>query len=444
MLKKTSEIVRHCVVMVCLISLMGSGMNLCAQWARVIGFKDGQYYPHVFLQTKDGGYVMAGVFYSRFGFGWLWKLSASCDLEWSLTIGTDNDIAIVSEGGFITAGYGGLTMLDENGEWEWNLRFSGEFLAVEETADHGFITIGKNFNYESRLYESFLLKLTNSREVEWVKQPRDEACSFSKLITTEDGGHLILAHTSEFGSGDQDACLIRLSPESIIQWQKLYGGEDADELSCIAPVDDGSFVAAGWTRSAGNGDKVIWVMKILPDGEVEWQKTYSSGHEQTGTFIHQTSDGGFLLSGSVGLPGNEWMLILKLSVDGKIEWERIFGDGEGRQYSGENGFMSLEDRNGSFLVVGGTDSLAVTSRNWYWSPYWILLLRMSAQGELPGCRYLKTLHIVASDLHFLPQPSFFTLEKRTYTFRSVKGENYLSPPAISEICPQGKGAKVRR
>jgi hypothetical protein len=427
----------------CFIGLMASGMELRAQWARVYGFSSGEFHPNVFIKTPDGGYIMAGDYYSRFGTGWLWKLSDSCELEWTQTLGSTEDVAIASEGGYITAGYGGLTKLDENGEWEWNLSYDGEFTSVKQTAELGYIVAGRIFKQQNRRYETFLLNLTASREMEWAKRISDDECVISQLVLTGDGSFLALANIGEDEPGKQDACLLKLSTESVIQWQKIYRGSDEDELVHVSLTTDGSFVTTGRTRSFGAGGDDIWVMKILPDGEIEWQKTFGGASDEYGSFVHQTGDGGYLVCGTAELPGNSTMLMLKLAGDGTIEWRKAFSDGEGRPYSGEVGYMSNEEDDGFILVSGGTDSLAGGSTAYY-PPYRILLLRLSASGELPACRYISVPQLATSDSTALPQPANYSMDDFTITFYSYQGADYLAPPQITEICPQSKGTKLRR
>ncbi|MGB2908835.1 MAG: hypothetical protein WBB73_17190 [Candidatus Aminicenantaceae bacterium] len=440
---KTRTSVRLMGILFCLIGLMASGMELRAQWVRVYGFSSGRFYPNVFIKAPDGGYIMAGDYYSRFASGWLWKLSDSCELEWTQTIASTEDVAVASEGGYITAGYGGLTKLDENGEWEWNLRFDGEFTSVKQTAELGYIAVGRIFKQYNRRYKTFLLMLTASRETVWTKRINDDECVISKLLLTEDGGFLALANIGEDEPGQQDACLLKLSTEGAIQWQNIYGGTDEDELVHFSLTSDGSFVATGRTRSFGQGGDDIWVMKILPDGEIEWQKTFGEVSDEYGSFVQQTGDGGYLVCGTAELPGNSTMLILKLSGDGTIEWRKAFSDGEGRTYSGEMGHMFLEEDDGSILAAGGTDSMGGDSTGYY-PPYRILILRLTASGELPGCRYISVPQLATSDSTALPRPAYYSMKNFTITFRSYQGSDYLAPPEISEICPQGKGSKLRR
>jgi len=58
-------------------------------------------------------------------------------------------------------------------------------------------------------------------------------------------------------------------------WANEYGGSDDDFANSIQQTSDGGYIVAGYTsRSFGEGVYDVWVLKLNPDGTIDWQRTY--------------------------------------------------------------------------------------------------------------------------------------------------------------------------
>ncbi|MBI5125648.1 MAG: hypothetical protein HZA70_05385, partial [Planctomycetes bacterium] len=62
-------------------------------------------------------------------------------------------------------------------------------------------------------------------------------------------------------------------------WAATYGGAGSDWAYSVQQTIDGGYIVAGWTDSFVAVDKIkgkdrdVWILKLKPDGAVEWQKT---------------------------------------------------------------------------------------------------------------------------------------------------------------------------
>ncbi|MEE9584961.1 MAG: hypothetical protein V3W51_05715 [Candidatus Brocadiales bacterium] len=137
---------------------------------------------------------------------------------------------------------------------------------------------------------------------------------------TGDGGYIVTGETRSFGAGEGDFWVLKLRPDGTVEWQKTYGGVDSDRPFSIQQAGDGGYIVAGetWSFYAGEGD--AWVLKLEPDGTVEWQKTYGGGSYDNTHFIRQTDDGGYIAAGYTASFGAELpdLWVLKLRPDGSI------------------------------------------------------------------------------------------------------------------------------
>ncbi len=70
-------------------------------------------------------------------------------------------------------------------------------------------------------------------------------------------------------------------------------------------INDGNFILAGNTFSSDfdvnnhRGLSDFWVIKISPNGDVLWKKTYGREGNETLEDIKQTPDDGFIMVGSM-------------------------------------------------------------------------------------------------------------------------------------------------
>ena len=106
-------------------------------------------------------------------------------------------------------------------------------------------------------------------------------------------------------------------------WAATYGGGDLDMACSIQQTRDGGYVVAGETRSFGAGEPDVlvlkppnvWVLKLNPDGTVDWQKVYGGANWDRAYSIHETRDGGYVVAGETSSFGagrpDFWVLKLR-------------------------------------------------------------------------------------------------------------------------------------
>jgi len=109
------------------------------------------------------------------------------------------------------------------------------------------------------------------------------------------------------------------------QWANTYGGSDADVAYSLQETSDGGYV---WSGSTGD-DKNAWVVRTSSDGTIAWQKTYGGSSYDWAASIQETSFvSGYIIAGyteSFGAGGAD-VWVLKLNTDGTVAWEKAYGD----------------------------------------------------------------------------------------------------------------------
>jgi len=258
---------------------------------------------------------------------------------------------------------------DGNELWERTFGGDGEDAAnfVIQTADGGFLIVGKTRSKGEGRYDAWIVKLDEAGNLVWDRTfggaDFDEANS---VIQTRDGGFLVVGYTLSWGAGGRDAWIIRLDGSGRKLWERVFGGEWDDTAYSAAQTADGKFLIAGVrSRSSGSGilnlvpEDDVWLIMVDDDGDEIWEKTYG-GKDDDGAFsVISTKDGGFLVAGyteSIGSAGrNGW--VIKLDEDGNKLWNKVFS-----KWTEATSAIQVPD--GRFIVVGSTTALFKTEAGW--------------------------------------------------------------------------------
>jgi len=266
-------------------------------WQKAYGgaFQD---QPEPIQQTSDGGYIVAGFTYS-FGAGysdiWVLKLNSDGAVAWQKA-------------------YGGTY-------WDY-------VTSIQQTSDGGYIVAGYTYSFGAVDYDFWVLKLNPDGTVVWQKAYGGTNNDFVRSIQqTNDGGYIVAGWTDSFGAGSRDFWVLKLDSDGTVAWQKSYGGTSFDTAIPIRQTNDGGYIAAGYTASFGAGANDAWVLKLNSDGAVAWQRAYGGTSTDIAYSIQQTGDGGYIVAGwtdSFGA-GDSDSWVLKLPPDGAINFNPSSG-----------------------------------------------------------------------------------------------------------------------
>jgi len=189
---------------------------------------------------------------------------------------------------------------------------------------------------------------------------------------TTDGGYIAAGFTTSFGAGDDDVYVLKLDPDGNFEWQKSFGGDFDDLAYSIQKTADGGYIVAGWTYSSGAGGRDAYVLKLNSNGESEWENTFGGSDEDVAHSIQQTSDGGYIVAGwtqSSGAGGLD-VYILKLKSNGDLEWQQTFGES-----SDDWAYAIQKTTDDGYIVAGVTESFGARGDDAY-------VLKLKSNGDL--------------------------------------------------------------
>jgi len=319
-------------------------------WHKTYGGDDSEAADTI-IQTSDNGYVVVGYKYiSATGRmdGWIMKLDSKGNEEWQKTYGGDKDDVAISiqqthDGGYIVAGRtwslgavgsdAWILKLNPNGDMKWQKTYGGKghdvANCIVQTSDGGYIVTGDTTSFNVKQTDAWILKLNSDGEKQWQETYGGDSYDVAhSILPISAGGYIVAGNTNSFGAGGSDIWLLKLNAKGKLLWQKTYGGSDEDLANSVWLTDEGGYIVAGKTSSFGSKQADGWILKLDSEGKVQWEKIYGTDAFDLANFAQQTSDGGYIISGTTynygrkreDLGENFW--VLKLNSKGKILWQK--------------------------------------------------------------------------------------------------------------------------
>ena len=320
--------------------------------------------------TSDGGYVMGGktlssdgdVLGSRKGLSdaWIVKTNATGSIEFQVNLGGSRDDIVTSvketpDQGFILLGYtastdgdfstnhGGtdifVVKLSKTGSVQWIKCFGGTLDEksgeIVVSTEGGYFLTGSAKSFNGDLLgespidaDALVLKITNAGVISWHRLLNGNYTDFCKTAKQLPSKNYVLASNIGNATGvnqREDILVSVIDPTGNFIGQLSMGGSRQDLASDLEVTPDGGFVILGKTNSnngtvtKNQGDFDIWILKMTPNLQMEWQKTFGgsgveggSGADMLGG-IEATDDGGYVFTsstnsknGDIELPATAW------------------------------------------------------------------------------------------------------------------------------------------
>lgn len=182
------------------------------------------------------------------------------------------------------------------------------------------------------------------------------------------------------GATPSDGFISKTDLNGDVQWTKKIGGSQEDVINVVRATSDGGYIAAGYTKSSGAGDKDALLIKLDASGNISWSKTYGTATMDIAKDVIQTSDGGYAAVGyaraELTASDKGGVYIFKTNSSGSLTWSNMLGED-----SWYNSHSIIEANNGSLLISGG--GLGGM----------LLLINMSSTGNLLWFRGIRPQNI---------------------------------------------------
>ncbi len=342
-------------------------------------------------QTSDGGYLIVGDTESR-GIGgkdiWVIKTDSDGNEIWNRTFGGRGDdfgfsVTQTSNEEFIITGwtysYGNgdadvwVIKINSNGVEQWNHTYGGTGydigVSIQQATDGGYIIFGDTFSYGSGASDYWLIKTDINGYEQWNKTFGGlEAEWAGSVQQTADGGFVLIGHAYPSRYSESNVWLLKTTLNGMVEWEKVFGGNGPDAGTSIQQTVDGGYIMTGFI----NND--AWLMKTDGVGNEQWSKTFGESSLDIGYSVQQIEQGGFIVAGSTigqyGEHSSAWLI--KTDNNGILQWEKFFGKTENDNLC----YFVSEISSNSYFLIGETSSYGAGE-----SDVW--LIKISADGNQP-------------------------------------------------------------
>ncbi len=218
-----------------------------------------------------------------------------------------------------------------NVQWKKSFQILGltpTLSTIAQTRDGGYVVVGgvtNSSDYENPFSRFCLIKLDSSGEVNWTQTYAGSLYAknnvFNIVSQTSDGGYTLFGTWTRYWDyhGFSQSYLVKTDETGDVYFSKDINVGPASSMS---QVSDG-YVFFTSRQASGGGTKFM-IVKTDFNGTIIWSKDYkengaSSAYEEFGLV---TSDGGYILSGSLVSPDQGW--IVKTDAEGKMLWNRTY------------------------------------------------------------------------------------------------------------------------
>lgn len=192
-----------------------------------------------------------------------------------LTADTDS---VVFAGSTYSSSVGGsdgwIVKVDDSGDVIWQATVGGaqfdQLSDLVRAADGSYVATGLTYSFGSGSADAWVLRLSASgvvQEQRTVGGPRTDTAW--AVAVAPDGGYLLAAETESFSAAGSDLWFLRLGADLRAVWQYRYGGGGTERLFSLEAFGDVSFLAAGSTSSFGAGGDDAWLLRIGPNGLID-------------------------------------------------------------------------------------------------------------------------------------------------------------------------------
>jgi hypothetical protein len=295
------------------------------------------------------------------------------DYCWSVQQTADGGYIIAGATRSFGAGDGDVYLIKTNprGDTLWTRTFGGANSergnSVRQTTDGGYVIAGSTMSFGAGHDDVYLVRTNAAGDTLWTRTFGSVGYDYgSSCQQTADCGFIMTGYTKSFGNGNADVYLIKTDADGDTLWTRTYGDTADDCGWSVQQTADGGYIIAGSTYSYGAGEADIFLIRTDPAGDTLWTRTYGGTEDCWGSSIHQTADGGYVIAGGTG---HADVYLVKTDANGDTLWTRAYGgagDDEGR---------SVQQTTDSGYVIAGCTS------SWDAGGYDVYLIRTDANGD---------------------------------------------------------------
>jgi len=258
-----------------------------------------------------------------------------------------------------------LAKTDTGGNTLWTKHYTGfgddRAKYLHHTYDGGYIITGYTAAMAGGPADLFLMHTNSQGDSSWFTVYGGAGDEQGQCVQqTPDSGYIVVGWTESYGAGESDFWISKHNSNGDTVWTKVYGDSLSEQGWSVCCTSDSSYVMVGMTESVGAGDADLWILKTDADGDTVWTKTYGGVYNDYGRSIEETHDGGYIIAGHTYSFGAGYydMWLIRTDSLGDSLWSITLGGG-GHDYC----YSVQQTSDLGFIASGSTDSFGSINRD---------------------------------------------------------------------------------
>lgn len=245
-------------------------------------------------------------------------------------------------------------------ELDWSINYPGIYTDLTRqlisTRDGGFVMVGESESFGPGILSTLLRKCDSTGNEEWSKTYGGSMFDLpNAVIETSDNGYLIATYTTSFPPEGTNIRLIKTDAIGDTIWTRVIPESNGCVIAfagCVVETNDNGYLVAGSGSKAPNFNQIM-LFKVDQSGAPEWHREIGGSSDDYGGCLQTTEDGNFILAGHTYSFGSGLCdgYLIKFDQNGEVLWSNAIG---GTNYDSFRFVRQTSD--GGYIAVGSTQS----------------------------------------------------------------------------------------
>ena len=223
--------------------------------------------------------------------------------------------------------------------------------ALVSTPGGSIIAAGETPNEQySSMSDLVFISYAGDGSLQWAKTYNSGSDDNNPFIDIDADGNIIATGRSTCGISGVNGSIIRLSADGELLSQYSWGGGHQDAFYRQTCDSAGNMYVSGYTISWGAGEEDALLVKFTPEGEIAWARSWGTAEPEISDSVHIGDDGLIYVCGLRIQNSNDYYsLLLRFTPDGDlVGTQQLATSGTTKLWDGH----SLDGSN--FVMVGST------------------------------------------------------------------------------------------
>lgn len=283
-----------------------------------------------------------------------------------------------------------LIKLTENGDTLWTKTYGGNDTdganMVFQTLDSGFVLVGATNSYGGGYSDFYIVKTDKDGNFQWQKtygNISDEVCYVGQV--TLDGGFILS------GEKNNKLYIVKTDSNGTFQWERFFGATAG--YGFIKQYSDSTYALAGAKYVTSTVYKA-YMTRLTKTGGTIWEQTYGFANLIFYAIPIILDDGCIVCSGSNNYGTNPWGFLLKVDSLGNEIWLRSYYANSGNH----NYIYDVKQTSDSGFIMTGSGNIMGQDA-------WVVKVD-SAGCEIVNCNVgVEVFQVQSSVLQVYPNPA---------------------------------------